>query len=85
MAPRASALSSKHDEDLDTKVEVAHLREGLATTGNLRPGGLSKKKKATVLPPWRDSDRRPEDTRRFNYLDNLELLEQELKRYILKN
>lgn len=27
------------------------------------------------LPPWRDSDRHPTDTIRFNYLDNLDPVE----------
>ncbi|XP_035814330.1 F-box only protein 16 isoform X1 [Amphiprion ocellaris] len=41
---------------------------------NQRPGSSSRSglKKEKQLPPWRDSDRRPKDTIRFNYLDNLE-------------
>uniref|UniRef100_A0A3Q2YE11 F-box protein 16 n=1 Tax=Hippocampus comes TaxID=109280 RepID=A0A3Q2YE11_HIPCM len=31
---------------------------------------FKKDKHATVLPPWRDSDRCPKDIVRFNYLDN---------------
>ncbi|XP_061602958.1 F-box only protein 16 [Cololabis saira] len=31
--------------------------------------------KTQRLPPWRDSDRRPKDTIRFNYLDNLDPIE----------
>uniref|UniRef100_A0A3B3XCJ5 F-box domain-containing protein n=1 Tax=Poecilia mexicana TaxID=48701 RepID=A0A3B3XCJ5_9TELE len=32
--------------------------------------------KVKALPPWRDSDRHPKDTIRFNYLDNLDPVEQ---------
>lgn len=38
--------------------------------------GLKTEKKAKALPPWRDSDRHPKDTIRFNYLDNLDPVEQ---------
>uniref|UniRef100_A0A3B5LWY0 F-box protein 16 n=1 Tax=Xiphophorus couchianus TaxID=32473 RepID=A0A3B5LWY0_9TELE len=38
--------------------------------------GLKTEKKAKALPPWRDSDRHPKDTMRFNYLDNLDPVEQ---------
>uniref|UniRef100_A0A087XEH6 F-box protein 16 n=1 Tax=Poecilia formosa TaxID=48698 RepID=A0A087XEH6_POEFO len=38
--------------------------------------GLKTEKKVKALPPWRDSDRHPKDTIRFNYLDNLDLVEQ---------
>uniref|UniRef100_A0A3B3XCP0 F-box domain-containing protein n=1 Tax=Poecilia mexicana TaxID=48701 RepID=A0A3B3XCP0_9TELE len=38
--------------------------------------GLKTEKKVKALPPWRDSDRHPKDTIRFNYLDNLDPVEQ---------
>ncbi|KAM4713098.1 F-box only protein 16 [Anableps anableps] len=41
--------------------------------------GLKPEKKAKALPPWRDSDRHPKDTLRFNYLDNLDPMEQTLR------
>lgn len=37
--------------------------------------GNSLGKSAKGLPPWRDSDRHPTDTMRFNYLDNLDTVE----------
>ncbi|KAM9840780.1 F-box only protein 16 [Aulostomus maculatus] len=49
--------------------------EGAAST--TRPGGsISRRRpnveKTAAPPPWRDSDRRPKDTVRFNYLDNVD-------------
>ncbi|XP_040920948.1 F-box only protein 16 [Toxotes jaculatrix] len=38
--------------------------------------GLIKEKQPNALPPWRDSDRHPKDTLRFNYLDNLDTVKQ---------
>ncbi|XP_019713569.1 F-box only protein 16 isoform X2 [Hippocampus comes] len=51
------------------------LSEGLQGSTNQDVGVTSrsrfkKDKHATVLPPWRDSDRCPKDIVRFNYLDN---------------
>ncbi|XP_070782370.1 F-box only protein 16 [Enoplosus armatus] len=61
--------------------EPAFLSERRAASSTQRPGstsrtGLRKEKQPTAPPPWRDSDRRPKDTVRFNYLDNLEPAEQ---------
>lgn len=39
---------------------------------------LNTIRKEKALPPWRDSDRLPKDIIRFNYLDNLDPLEQAL-------
>ncbi|XP_075994771.1 F-box only protein 16 [Genypterus blacodes] len=41
--------------------------------GSTRSGLTTEK---TAPPPWRGSDRRPKDTQRFNYLDNLDPNEQ---------
>ncbi|KAM4528930.1 F-box only protein 16 [Fundulus diaphanus] len=41
--------------------------------------GLKTVKKPKALPPWRDSDRHPKDTIRYNYLDNLDPTEQALR------
>lgn len=69
----APSATSSRQEDLDVKPEAVLLREGpAASSSNLPAGGVPTKKKPTAPPPWRDSDRRPTDTRRFNYLDNLE-------------
>uniref|UniRef100_A0A3B4GZX3 F-box protein 16 n=1 Tax=Pundamilia nyererei TaxID=303518 RepID=A0A3B4GZX3_9CICH len=40
---------------------------------------LRQEKQPGAPPPWRDSDRRPKDTLRFNYLDNLDPIEQALR------
>uniref|UniRef100_A0A8C2BEM7 F-box protein 16 n=1 Tax=Cyprinus carpio TaxID=7962 RepID=A0A8C2BEM7_CYPCA len=44
--------------------------------------GNSLVKSAKGLPPWRDSDRHPTDTIRFNYLDNLDPVEHARKALI---
>ncbi|KAG7509145.1 F-box only protein 16 [Solea senegalensis] len=41
-----------------------------------------KAKQQSALPPWRDSDRRPKDTLRFNYLDNLSPIKQALETHM---
>ncbi|KAM9703720.1 F-box only protein 16 [Menidia menidia] len=38
-----------------------------------------KEKHSVTQPPWRDPDRHPKDTVRFNYLDNLDPVEQALR------
>ncbi|XP_069559243.1 F-box only protein 16 [Brachyistius frenatus] len=38
--------------------------------------GSRKEKQPAAPPPWRDSDRCPKDTVRFNYLDNMDPVEQ---------
>ncbi|KAM6915106.1 LOW QUALITY PROTEIN: F-box only protein 16 [Xenentodon cancila] len=53
--------------------QPASTREPQATSSG---SGLKKQREANVLPPWRDSDRHPKDTIRFNYLDNLDPIEQ---------
>ncbi|XP_053301838.1 F-box only protein 16 [Pleuronectes platessa] len=70
--PDATVDHSRH-EDL---AETALLTEErpvptVHPAGSSLRFGLSKDKQPTPLPPWRDSDRRPKDTQRFNYLDNL--------------
>nr|XP_019967029.1 PREDICTED: F-box only protein 16 isoform X2 [Paralichthys olivaceus] len=78
--PDATANNSRH-EDL---AEAALLTEERPVSTIQRAGsslrfGLIKDKQPTTLPPWRDSDRRPKDTLRFNYLDNLEPVKQALR------
>ncbi|XP_035000110.2 F-box only protein 16 [Hippoglossus stenolepis] len=78
--PEATANNSRH-EDL---AEVALVTEERPVStvhpaGSSLRFGLSKDKQPTTLPPWRDSDRRPKDTLRFNYLDNLEPVQQALR------
>ncbi|XP_026196823.1 F-box only protein 16 [Anabas testudineus] len=73
-------LSSGQDE----KSEEASLSGGRPASTSQRLGSASragsrKEKQPAAPPPWRDSDRRPKDTLRFNYLDNLDPTEQALK------
>ncbi|XP_044026343.1 F-box only protein 16 [Siniperca chuatsi] len=80
VVPRVSAISSRH-EDLS---EVAFISEECPASSTQRLGSISrtelrKEKQPTAPPPWRDSDRRPKDTVRFNYLDNLDPIEQALR------
>lgn len=75
----APAAVSRRHEDPEVKTEVALLREQRAASSTLPPGGVSRKKQPTAPPPWRDSDRHPKDTLRFNYLDNLEATGQDLR------
>ncbi|KAA0708454.1 F-box only protein 16 [Triplophysa tibetana] len=60
----------------DSMLFLSSLR-GTSKDGN----GLGK----SGLPPWRDSDRHPTDTIRFNYLDNLDAVEHARKVHIKGN
>nr|XP_020472595.1 F-box only protein 16 isoform X2 [Monopterus albus] len=77
MVPGVTQTSSRHEE---TAGLASLTEERLASTSQpLRSSsstGLRKEKQAYALPPWRDSDRCPKDTLRFNYLDNLDHMEQ---------
>ncbi|XP_023662796.2 F-box only protein 16 [Paramormyrops kingsleyae] len=46
------------------------------SAGSARRGGKGAPAERKGLPPWRDSDRHPTDTLRFNYLENLDPIEQ---------
>ncbi|AWP19700.1 putative F-box only protein 16 [Scophthalmus maximus] len=68
--PDVTALSSRRAHPSGPALlsqEAAVQRAG----SGLRFGSV-KDKQPTALPPWRDSDRRPKDTLRFNYLDNMD-------------
>ncbi|XP_061610144.1 F-box only protein 16 [Phyllopteryx taeniolatus] len=69
--PDVARVSSGH-EDMTQELSRS---EGLQVSTNQQVGGVSRSrlkrdKHPLVLPPWRDSDRRPKDIVRFNYLDN---------------
>lgn len=71
--PDAAQTSCSHDETS----ESAFLSEETPASDTQKPGsssslGFRKEKQLTAPPPWRDSDRYPKDTHRFNYLDNLD-------------
>ncbi|KAF0023146.1 hypothetical protein F2P81_023776 [Scophthalmus maximus] len=74
--PDVTALSSRRAHPSGPALlsqEAAVQRAG----SGLRFGSV-KDKQPTALPPWRDSDRRPKDTLRFNYLDNMDPVTQAL-------
>uniref|UniRef100_A0A3B5AB48 F-box protein 16 n=1 Tax=Stegastes partitus TaxID=144197 RepID=A0A3B5AB48_9TELE len=59
-----------------SSLQVKHPESTTQRPGSSSRLGLRKEKQ---LPPWRDSDRHPRDTLRFNYLDNLDPSDQELR------
>ncbi|XP_008285611.1 F-box only protein 16 [Stegastes partitus] len=70
-------VSSRHDEPSDLLLmDEEHPESTTQRPGSSSRLGLRKEKQ---LPPWRDSDRHPRDTLRFNYLDNLDPSDQELR------
>lgn len=75
MAPTAR---SSRLEDLEAKPDAALQREERAACKSRPQGGVPRKKQLAAPPPWRDADRHPKDTVRFNYLDNLDMTGQTL-------
>ncbi|XP_061742507.1 F-box only protein 16 [Nerophis ophidion] len=68
----ASSKREVSDVPLPGKQEVSDVpQRSDEQDARRRFGGRSKKEK---VPPWRDADRCPKDTRRFNYLDNLDTI-----------
>uniref|UniRef100_A0A3Q4HNM7 F-box protein 16 n=1 Tax=Neolamprologus brichardi TaxID=32507 RepID=A0A3Q4HNM7_NEOBR len=81
VVPDVAAESRGHKEP--SEIAAVRLEECPASTKQ-QPGSssstrLRKEKQPGAPPPWRDSDRRPKDTLRFNYLDNLDPIEQALR------
>ncbi|XP_026173958.1 F-box only protein 16 isoform X2 [Mastacembelus armatus] len=79
MDPVVTQTSSKNEE----ASELASLSEERSASTNRQFGSSSRmgkrNEKQPCSPiPWRDSDRHPKDTIRFNYLDNLDPTEQAL-------
>ncbi|XP_042359903.1 F-box only protein 16 [Plectropomus leopardus] len=77
VVPHVSAVSRGHEDPS----EVGLIGEERPASSTQVPGSISKtrlknEKQLTAPPPWRDSDRHPKDTLRFNYLDNLDPSEQ---------
>ncbi|CAK6963165.1 LOW QUALITY PROTEIN: F-box only protein 16 [Scomber scombrus] len=77
VVPDVITISSTH-EDPSEAVFLGEERPVTASQQceSVSGMGLKKEKQPTVPPPWRDSDRQPKDTLRFNYLDNLDPIEQ---------
>ncbi|XP_028461661.1 F-box only protein 16 [Perca flavescens] len=75
VVPHVSAISSRHGELSEPAFiseEPSATPTPTQTRGGISRTGFRKEKQPTTPPPWKDSDRRPTDTLRFNYLDNLE-------------
>ncbi|XP_054617967.1 F-box only protein 16 [Dunckerocampus dactyliophorus] len=72
VVPDAAPISKYED--------MSALSEGRATATTQEGGRVSRSRLKTnhppVPPPWRDSDRCPKDTVRFNYLDNSDPIRQ---------
>ncbi|XP_017264579.1 F-box only protein 16 [Kryptolebias marmoratus] len=80
MVPDGSAVSSEHKKLQD----LAHISEERPASPTQPPRTMSgsrlkKEKPANTPPPWRGSDKHPKDTIRFNYLENLDPIEQALR------
>ncbi|XP_042246837.1 F-box only protein 16 isoform X4 [Thunnus maccoyii] len=80
VVPDVTTISSRHEDPS----EAVFLGEECPASATQRGESISrtgarKEKQPTVPPPWRDSDRCPKDTLRFNYLDNLDSIEQALR------
>ncbi|KAM7395779.1 hypothetical protein PAMA_007184 [Pampus argenteus] len=67
VVPDVTTISSRYE---DPSASATQRGESISRMG------LRKEKRPTEPPPWRDSDRRPKDTLRFNYLDNMDAVEQ---------
>uniref|UniRef100_A0A3Q0S094 F-box protein 16 n=1 Tax=Amphilophus citrinellus TaxID=61819 RepID=A0A3Q0S094_AMPCI len=65
-----------HKEPTETQKRPASTKQEPGSSFSTR---LKKDLQPGAPPPWRDSDRHPKDTLRFNYLDNLDPIEQALR------
>ncbi|KAG7244264.1 hypothetical protein INR49_004402 [Caranx melampygus] len=80
VTPDVTVISSRCDDLLEPAVLTEERPASAAQqVGNSLRTGFMREKQPTALPPWRDADRHPRDTRRFNYLDNLDPIQQALR------
>lgn len=80
--PNLATINNKH-KDQSHAASLHEGRQGSAAQPAkeaLRYGSTKAKPQGQALPPWRHSDRRPKDTLRFNYLDNLSPADHRLKK-----
>ncbi|XP_037542000.1 F-box only protein 16 [Nematolebias whitei] len=77
--PEGPAVSSDHAEP-QRSVHINEERPASATQPPRTRSGsrLKKEKPVNAPPPWRGSDKHPKDTVRFNYLENLDPIQQAL-------
>ncbi|XP_071776145.2 F-box only protein 16 [Centroberyx gerrardi] len=78
VVPHVAAISSRHVEPSQPSVFLREERSASASqrAGSTAGRGSGTGKQPAAPPPWRDSDRHPKDTLRFNYLANLDPIEQ---------
>uniref|UniRef100_A0A3B4WSH7 F-box protein 16 n=1 Tax=Seriola lalandi dorsalis TaxID=1841481 RepID=A0A3B4WSH7_SERLL len=78
--PDVTMISSRHEDLTDPALLTEEHPESTAQRvgSSLRTGFITEKQ-PSALPPWRDADRHPKDIRRFNYLDNLDPVQQALR------
>ncbi|KAI2652116.1 F-box only protein 16 [Labeo rohita] len=81
IVPEVKVVGSKMERSLPVTGH-RELKSVLSSLHGKIKDGNSLVKSAKGLPPWRDSDRHPTDTIRFNYLDNLDPVENARKALI---
>ncbi|XP_067098397.1 F-box only protein 16 [Osmerus mordax] len=74
VVPEVTAISRVEKEPSDGALRGVYLASSIQRARGST--GRSSGTQPTELPPWRDSDRHPKDTLRFNYLANLDPIEQ---------
>uniref|UniRef100_A0A3P8P458 F-box domain-containing protein n=1 Tax=Astatotilapia calliptera TaxID=8154 RepID=A0A3P8P458_ASTCA len=82
--PFEQGVWKRHYIQTVQELRLSVLLEECPASTKQQPGSssstrLRQEKQPGAPPPWRDSDRRPKDTLRFNYLDNLDPIEQALR------
>ncbi|XP_031728621.1 F-box only protein 16 isoform X2 [Anarrhichthys ocellatus] len=75
VVPHVSAVSRRREDPSGP----AFMGEEPSAPITPSAGGISRTGSRGEKQPWRDSDRRPTDTLRFNYLDNLDPSEEALR------
>ncbi|XP_068610175.1 F-box only protein 16 [Brachionichthys hirsutus] len=69
-APSKQQFLVRHDR-AGKNEDLSDVEEKPASSA-LTARSIPRRKESTAPPPWRDADRHPRDTQRFNYLDNLD-------------
>ncbi|XP_068564349.1 F-box only protein 16 [Cebidichthys violaceus] len=75
VVPHVSAVRGRREDPSGS----AFIGEEPSASITPSPGSISRTGTRREKQPWRDSDRRPTDTLRFNYLDNLDPSDQALR------
>ena len=80
VVPEVTAISRVEKEPSDGVPRGGYLASSIQRARSST--GRSLGTQSTELPPWRDADRHPKDTLRFNYLANLDPIEQSHQVYV---